>query len=611
MTGSTENETARAEALHSKYLRERDKRLRPDKSQQYLEAAGEYQAFAEDPYIDAPLVRAPLAEDFDVIVVGGGFGGLLTAAELRTRGISNFKIVEQGGDFGGTWYWNRYPGVRCDIESYIYMPLLEEVGTIPKERYSTGAEIFAHCQAIGRHYDLYDRALFQTKVTSIIWSDADSHWHVETDRGDQLRARFVTVSQGPLAKVKLPSIPGIKSFKGKLFHSARWDYGYTGGNASGGMTGLSDKRVAVIGTGATAVQIVPKLAESAGHLYVFQRTPSAIDERNNSTTDLDWFRAQPKGWQRARMNNFLSIITGQPASEDLVADRWTDFWKRFGKLMKEKHDTGSDADPHDLMQKVDYEKMDEIRDRVSRIIADAEVANDVMPWYNYLCKRPLYSDDFLQAFNQDNVSLVDTDGRGVDAITENGVSFDGREYDVDCIVFATGFDVGAAAHKVGGYALEGRYGLTLDEKWADGIRTLHGTQISGFPNFHVVGGTAQGTTAFNFTHILAMQATHSVDLIERCLSNNVRVLEVTTDAEARWLATMEERHVDHEHFYEECTPGFLNNEGDFRDRPTFVGGTFGGGPLEYERIITAWRLNDVEVDTDIVYNHAEPAAAQG
>ena len=599
MSGSAESHAN--DPLRARYLAERDKRLRADGEAQYLEASGDYEDFVRDPHVDTPLVREAIDREVDVAVIGGGFGGLLTGAKLTDAGQTDFLIVEQGGDFGGTWYWNRYPGVRCDIESYIYMPLLEEVGTVPRERYAAGAEIFEHCRAIGRHYGLYDRALFQTKVDRIAWDAGSARWHITTDRGDVLRARFVTMAQGPLAKVKLPNLPGIRDFRGRIFHSSRWDYGYTGGDASGGQIGLADKKVAVIGTGATAIQIVPRLADHAQSLLLFQRTPSAIDQRDNAPTDADWFGALPKGWQRERMNNFLSIITGRPQPVDMVGDGWTDFWKRIGARMKARAESGSDEDPHAIVQGIDYAKMDEIRARVGKIVEDPAVAAAVTPWYNYLCKRPLYSDEFLQALNRPNVTLVDTDGKGVEAITATGVVAGGRDYPVDCIVFATGFDVGAAPHKVGGYELVGRDGIDIDSKWAGGARTLHGTQMHGFPNLHIVGGTAQGTTAFNFTHTLDMQAGHAVELIQGCLTRGVRILEVTEDAEARWLAAMEAAHVDHDQFYEDCTPGFLNNEGRFRERPTYVGGTYGGGPLEYERIITEWRAGGVDRDCVVAF----------
>ncbi|CAN5186120.1 NAD(P)/FAD-dependent oxidoreductase [soil metagenome] len=584
--------------LRRKYLAERDKRLRLDAEGQYIAATGDYEAFAADPYIETPIAREPLDEEIDVLVVGGGFGGLLTASRLRDAGVEDFRIIEQGGDFGGTWYWNRYPGVRCDIESYVYMPLLEEVGTVPSERYAQGSEIFAHCQAIGRHYDLYPNALFQTRVTRLEWDEAAQRWAVQTDRGDRIRARHVAVSQGPLAKVKLPGIPGIKDFKGKIFHSSRWDYDYSGGDASGGHTGLNGKRVAVIGTGATAVQIVPTIAPSVDHLYVVQRTPSAVGPRNNRPTDADWLRGQGAGWQHDRMTNFLSVITSQPRGGDVVKDCWTDFFVRVGDAMKDNAASGRNAPRPEVVQGVDYAKMGEIRDWTHSVVRDAATAEALKPWYNYLCKRPLFSDDFLQAFNRDNVSLVDTNGQGVEAITETGFVVGGVEHPADCIIFATGFDVGATPEKVGGYELRGRDGLTLDRKWAGGYRTVHGMLLNGFPNFYIVGAHIQGTKAFNFTHTLAMQAEHAVDLIARNLEEGVG-LEVTAEAEQRWLEVIEARQVDQTKFNEDCTPGFLNNEGDFKGKGTFIGVTYGGGPLEWQRIAREWRETGYREDTVI------------
>jgi cyclohexanone monooxygenase len=301
------------------------------------------------------------------------------------------------------------------------------------------------------------------------------------------------------------------------------------------------------------------------------------------------------------MTNFLTVISGLPHEENIVGDRWTDFWRRFAELMRERHKSGATTPPAELMQRADYAKMEEIRERVAAIIKHPETAEAMKPWYNYLCKRPLFSDEFLHALNQENVSLIDTRGRGVSAITHNAVVVDDKEYVVDCIIFATGFDVGAPAHKVGGYQVIGRDGLTLDEKWQHGIRSVHGMQVNGFPNFYIVGGVAQGTTAFNFTHALGIQGTHAADLISRSLREGVRTIEVSAAAEDRWLAKLEEKHVDHQQFYEDCTPGFLNNEGDFKDRPTFVGGTYGGGPLEYELMINTWREDGIGEDTVITY----------
>lgn len=587
--------------LRKRYDEERAKRLRNDGEAQFIEATGDYAEFTDDPYIDQALERGRIAEDVDVVIVGGGFGGLLTAAGLRKRGIDSFRIIEQAADFGGTWYWNRYPGVRCDIESLIYMPLLEEVGTVPTKHYASGGEIFEHCKAIGRHFDLYEQALFQTKVTRIAWSDDLARWIVETDRGDTLHARHVTVSQGPLAKVKLPGIPGIRTFEGRMFHTSRWEYDYTGGDESGALTKLGTERVAVIGTGATAVQIIPHLARHAKKLYVFQRTPSGVDIRGNRPIDPEWYRSLPKGWQQERMDNFLSILSMKPQAQDMVHDQWTDYWKRIVSTMKDRHESGGDTDPHHVMQHVDYQKMEELRARIGDVVADPATAEAMTPWYNYLCKRPLFSDNFLEAFNEPNVELVDTDGRGVEKISKNSLIANGTSYEVDCIIFATGFDVGAAAHKVGGYELRGRSGQSIDDKWSNGMRTLHGTQMHGFPNFHIVGGVAQGTTAFNFTHILAMQADHAVDLISRCVDKGVAVMEVTADAETRWLRAMKEnQNAAIEDYFAECTPGFLNNEGS-RDQPSFLGSAFGGGSLAYNELICDWRENRVADDTKLTF----------
>ena len=600
-----------AEALRRKYQEERDKRMRADGEAQFIDAAGEFGFFDDDPYIDAPLSRAPVSEEVEVAIIGGGFGGQLTAVELLKKGINSFRILEQAGDFGGTWYWNRYPGIRCDIEAYVYMPLLEEVGTIPNDRYALGNEIFEHAKAIGRHFGLYDHALFQTKVQRIRWDEAAARWIIRTNHGDEIRAHHVTVSQGPLAKVKLPGVPGITRFKGKMFHSARWDYGYTGGTTDGGLTGLSGKRVAVIGTGATAIQIIPKLVETAKEVLVFQRTPSAIAPRNNTKTDAVWLRNQPKGWQKERIANFEDNITpGTHPEADQVSDGWTDFFQRVRDGMGAAVKSGAPFKPMEVIQKVDFAKMEDLRALVGQIVKDPKIAASMTPWYNYLCKRPLFSDNFLQSLNEPNVTVVDTDGKGVTQIDETSVHANGNAYEVDCIIFATGFDVAAAAHKVGGYDLIGRNGVSIDEAWKEGMRTVHGTQMHGFPNFHIVGGISQGTTSFNFTHALQIQASHAVDIIGKCVNEGVRTIEVTREAEDRWLEKMKTPHkIDLVAYYRACTPGFLNHEGDVDGKPTFLGSTYGGGALAYNDLITAWRSGDQLVQDCVITYQTEAAVS--
>ncbi len=597
----TPRSTIDAETLQRKYDEEKRKRLREDGEKQYIDASGDYEDFEKDPFVKVPLERKAASEDIDVAVIGGGFGGLITAIKLRKAGVNSFRIIDQAGDFGGTWYYNRYPGIRCDIESLIYLPYLEELGIRPKEHYAHGAEIYAHCQTLGRHFDLYRQALFETKVTSLTWDEALSRWVIKTNRGDEIRARYVTVSQGPLAKVKLPGIPGIKRFKGKMFHSSRWDYDYTGGDTNGGLVNLGTKKVGIIGTGATAVQIIPVAADYAKELYVFQRTPTAVDVRNNRPIDPDWYESLPKGWQQERMNNFLALLSHKSQDIDLVHDQWTDYWKRIAVLAAEKKQEGSsDEDPLAIMQQIDYEKMDELRARIDDVVDDPTTAESLKPWYNYLCKRPLFSDNYLEAFNKPNVFLVDTDGVGVTEITEKGVVANGREYEIDCLIFATGFDVAAAAYKVGGYDVVGRNGLHIDDKWSHDLKTVHGTQLNGFPNFHIVGGFTQGTTAFNFMHALDIQAQHAVEIIAKCIDDKVTSMEVTPEAEDRWIATMEENHnMGIQRYFENCTPGFLNNEGDTESKPSFLGSNFGGGTVEYERIIHDWRNERVYDETTV------------
>src|SRR5690242_5832731 len=315
------------DALHEKYLYERDKRLRPDGNRQYVEVKAEFSHYVEDPYVDPGFTRDPVFDEVEFTIIGGGFGGLLMGARLREAGYKNIRMIENAGDFGGTWYWNRYPGAMCDVESYCYLPLLEELGYMPKHKYSFAPEILEHSRAIARHFRLYDDALLQTAVTALTWDETDRRWLVTTSRGDRFKTQYIAMANGPLNRPKLPGIPGIDAFKGHTFHTSRWDYRYTGGDSSGGLTGLSDKRVGIIGTGATAIQCIPHLGEWAKALYVFQRTPSSVDVRNNAPTDPAWAAALTSGWQKRRMDNFNVLTSGGDQDEDLVGDGWTDIFR--------------------------------------------------------------------------------------------------------------------------------------------------------------------------------------------------------------------------------------------------------------------------------------------
>ncbi|MGW7622931.1 flavin-containing monooxygenase [Streptomyces antimycoticus] len=584
------------DALRAKYRAERDRRIRPDGRKQYRRIAGDFGSYAQDPYVEQEFTREPLHDRVDVLIIGGGFGGLLAGARLRQAGVRDIRMIEQGGDFGGTWYWNRYPGVQCDIESYVYLPLLEEIGYVPQWRYAPGEEIRQHARAIGRHFDLYRDVCFRTQVTELRWDEAELEWTVHTDRDDRIRARHVVISSGTLSRAKLPGIPGIETFKGHTFHTSRWDYDYTGGDASGGLHGLADKRVALIGTGATAIQVVPHLGRDAEHLYVFQRTPSSVDVRGNRPTDPGWVASLTPGWQRRRRDNFLAVVTGGEAAEDLVNDGWTSTARLQQKLIPTDSYAGLPPRERERLYEIaDFQKMNGIRDRVDSIVENTATAEALKPWYRYMCKRPTFSDTYLDTFNRPNVTLVDTaDHGGVERITENAVVAGGVEYEVDCVIFATGFEVGVSGVTSGLLPVHGRGGVTLTEAWRDGPKTLHGFYSHGFPNLFQLG-PLQNASAVNYVHILDEQAIHVAEVLAEARKRRARYVEPTAEAEAAWRATIREKAADLYAFQAACTPGYYNNEGMPRERSE----SFGDGPIAFHELLRRWRadggMNDVLV----------------
>ncbi|MFC8827946.1 flavin-containing monooxygenase [Streptomyces sp. NPDC057137] len=574
------------DAVRARYRAERDRRIRPEGNTQYRRAEGEFGYYADDPYAATEFDREPLDDRVEVVVVGGGFGGLLAGARLRQAGVESIRVIEKGGDFGGTWYWNRYPGIHCDIESYIYLPLLEEIGYVPQWKYAPGEEIRQHARAIGRHFDLYRDACFQTRVTELRWDDEALEWIVGTDRGDRMRARHVVISSGTLSQAKLPGIPGIETFKGHTFHTSRWDYAYTGGDADGNLHRLADKRVAVIGTGATAIQCVPHLGADAGHLYVFQRTPSSVDVRGNRPTDRRWAESLTPGWQRRRRDNFLTLVTGGEVDEDLVADGWTSSNGLQRKLIPAATHTNLPPGERERLEEVvDLRKMNEIRARVDAEVADPATAETLKPWYRYMCKRPTFSDHYLQTFNRPNVTLVDTaDSHGVERITENAVVVGGTKYEVDCVIFATGFAVGVSGILSGQLPVYGRDGVALSEAWQQGPRTLHGFYSHGFPNLFQLG-PLQNASAVNYVHILDEQAVHVAEVVAEARRREAPYIEPTAEAEAAWVVTIRQKAADLYAFQAECTPGYYNNEGRPRERSE----AYGEGPVAFHALLRRWR----------------------
>ncbi len=577
------------DALRAKYEEERNKRLRADANEQYQELKGEFAHYIEDTYAESRIEREPLHDEVEVAIIGGGFGGLLTGARLRDAGVEDIRIIDAAGDFGGTWYWNRYPGIACDIEAYIYLPLLEETGYMPTQKYATGAEIFEHCQRIGKQYDLYRDVCFQTRVTELRWDDEAARWIISTDRGDEMRAHYVCMALGVLNHPKLPGIPGIEDFEGHSFHTSRWDYEYAGGDSDGGLTGLKGKRVGIIGTGATAVQCVPHLAEHAEHLYVFQRTPSSIDVKHNHPTDPEWVKSLEPGWHQKRMDNFQILTQGGYQEEDLVSDNWTEIIRKFISTTLEQE--SPDLSPEALEKQIeltDFEKMEQIRARVDAVVDDPATAEALKPYYRQFCKRPCIHNEYLPTFNRDNVTLVDTEGKGVERITKRGVVVGGKEYDVDCLIYASGFEVGTDYTRRGGYEVYGRDGRTLTDHWAEGARTLHGMHSHGFPNCFFIMSIVQAGFAVNFTHGLGDTARHLAFIISRAIDQGIEAVEVSEAAESEWVERVLSQAEQQGDFAQSCTPGYYNNEGK-PSETSRQNGFFFGEPGEFMQILVDCR----------------------
>ena len=577
-------------ALLAKYRQERDKRLRPDGNDQYLPLRGHLAQGLDDPYTPQ-VARAPKADHVRFAFIGGGFAGLVTGARLVEHGVRDVRLIDKAGDFGGTWYWNRYPGAQCDTASMVYLPLLEETGHLPSEKYAHAPEILAQCRRIGLQYGLYEQALLHTEVTQLQWDASRSCWRVQTDRGDDFTADFIGLGTGPLHVPKLPGIPGIDTFKGHAFHTSRWDYAYTGGDPTGApLDRLADRRVALIGTGATAVQCVPHLAGACAALYVVQRTPSSVDVRANAPIDPGWFSsvASP-GWQQRWLQNFTDNQAGGGASEDWVQDGWTDLARRIrDKVMQLPREQRTPQGMLAAFEDADFEKMSEIRARVDALVHDADTASKLKAWYRQLCKRPCFHDAYLQAFNQPRTHLLDTDGRGVDRITERGVVVAGVEQAVDCIIYASGFEVGTAYTRRAGFDPVGRDGLTLSQAWGDGMRSLHGVHVHGFPNAFFVQPTQGANLISNIPHNLVESGLTIAKVVRHALDGGHRQVEATLAAQDAWVELLlggPGRMLGSP----DCTPGYYNNEGQDPGPAGRLNVGYPAGASAYFSYLAGWR----------------------
>jgi cyclohexanone monooxygenase len=488
----------------------------------YMGMEGEFKKYLDDVYSEPPIPREALDDECDILVVGAGFGGLLLWHKLSQAGFTDVRFCEKGGDVGGTWYWNRYPGIACDVESYSYLPLLDETGYIPSMKFASGFEILEHCQRIAQKFGFYDHCLFHTTVEATTWDEASGRWIVETDRGDRMRARFVILANGILTTPKLARIAGMEKFKGESFHTSRWDYNID----------LRGKTVGIIGTGATAVQAVPELAKIVGQLYVFQRTPSSIDVRDQrETTDEEratW--ADEPGWAQARRARFAKISEVRAAvlaNDDYLAGKIQDFKER------KKHDRQLTRE--ELMQKqldASFRLMEQIRARVDAIVKDPKTAAALKPYYPYGCKRPTFHDEYLPTFNLPHVHLVDTAPRGVSEINERGVVHEGIEYPLDVLIYATGFQwMGTSTFNM----VTGRGGRTLKEKWeTEGTRTFLGLHSRGFPNLFIVTGPQGGGGSFNFADVIYAHADYLVWVMQTMRERGARIVDVRKEPEDKY-----------------------------------------------------------------------------
>ncbi len=577
-------------ALREKYQTERDKRLRADGNDQYVEPTGQFAHYLDDPYVPK-LEREPLTDDVEFAFIGGGFAGLLVGAALKRAGIDDVHIIEKGGDFGGTWYWNRYPGAMCDTAAFVYMPLLEETGHMPTTKYAKAPEILAHCRRIGEHFDLYDNAVLSTEVTELEWEASSSRWLIRTDRGDEIRARHVGMGTGPLHRPKLPGIPGLDRFNGHAWHTSRWDYDYTGGDPAGAaMTGLNNKRVGIIGTGATAVQCIPQLAQHSGELFVFQRTPSSIDIRNDHPIDPQWFATLEPGWQQEWLENFTILQTGGWADRDLVKDGWTDITQRIFKKFTEM-DVGERTIETWLaaFRESDDEKMEEIRARCEEAVNDPATAEALKPCYRQLCKRPCFHDEYLLAYNRHNVTLVDTDGKGVREVDETGLWVGDEHFDLDCIVYASGFEVGTSYARRSGYETIGRNGVTLSQRWDPGMVSKHGMHVHGFPNLYVISPMQAANLISNIPHNLVEAANTLAAIITHAVEAEATEIEVTQEAENAWMDLLRSnpRRFGAD---PDCTPGYYNTEGKVDEIGDGLAGVgYPEGAWAYFQYIKGWR----------------------
>jgi len=581
------------DGLRAKAIEERDKRIRTDGLAQY----SRMENAADDPF--TPVTpRDGVVDHVDFAFIGGGFSGLLAGARATEAGLKSVRLIDSAGDFGGVWYWNRYPGAMCDTASMVYLPLLEETGYVPTEKYAHGPEIFEHARRIARHFGLYEKALLHTTVESAEWDDERSLWSVTTNRGDRFTTKYLGMAVGPLSIPKYPAIPGAETFTGHSFHTSRWDFAYTGGSHTEPLDKLKGKRVAVIGTGATSVQMVPELQKSGAEVFVVQRTPTGVDARNNEPIDADWFRSiATPGWQQRWYDSFatchLPPMTPDFTVEmdDLVQDGWTEMGLEWRKAMATipREEFGPPA-VIGTLGVANYAHMVGTRARVDELVTDKETAEKLKPWYKLFCKRPGFHDEYLQSFNEPNVHLLDTDGKGVERVTATGIVINGVKTEVDLIIYASGFEAFTRLDTRFGYTVTGRKGLKLEAAWANGMRTMHGMFTHGFPNMFMVQPEHGAFFAACVTMDSANNCLKIGAVVAEAEKRGAREVEVEVEAQEKWMQLLSMNPGGAILFDSECTPGYYNKEGgepSLEEKLNVTGYPFGS--VAFFQADRAWR----------------------
>jgi cation diffusion facilitator CzcD-associated flavoprotein CzcO len=581
-------------AMKEKYRHERDKRLRSEGEKQYASPEDHltHDTQEHDPF--TPVVpRDALDEDIDVAILGGGWTGILAAYHLTKAGVTNFKVIDHAGGFGGTWYWNRYPGIQCDNDAYCYLPLLEEMNWLPSKKFEDGKQIHDYIQSIADKFGFQRNGLFHTTIKGLNWDESIKRWHVATDRDDTIRAKFVIMAGGTLNTPKFPAVPGIHKFKGHKFHTSRWDYDYTGGVwGNPELTNLADKRVAILGTGATSIQAIPYLGKYAKELYVLQRTPSGVDKRDNPPTDPEWAASLKPGWQAARQENFLRAANeilplGAP---DLICDFWTEVNRNINaKLEAEGATEHPMPEFWDLREKMDFQVMERVRRRVDTIVKDPATAEALKPYYRFMCKRPLSNNDYYDTFNLPGVKLIDVSTtQGLEAMTEKGFIAGGVEYEIDAMIFASGFEVTSDLRRRWGFDdVVGRNGVSIYDYWGDGPKTLHGMTAHNFPNMFFTGyvqGGLNGTTTLQFGE----QGRHASWVISKALQQGVKSIEPSQEGQDAYLKRFKELELDLSAILNDCTPSYFTNEGD-KEAKWFLFRGWGLGWDNWQAMLEDWR----------------------